>query len=958
MKGCGSDARADRLGGFLFLLLLRQHLANAVALMQVPLVEDRRGDEVGGVGARDDADDVDLGKGLQTLAADEEEEERRHEHRARGQRGPRERLVHGEVTDLAEALVGHDAGVLADSVEDHDGVVDREAHQDHHGGDDFQADLDLPEAGDQEDEQQVMQQRDDGRDTEDQFEAEPEVNQDRARGEDGDPEGQRFELLAGLGAEAGTGDHGVGAGGREGSLEGGFEGFLRGLDFLARAKELDVDDVVVGQGRIGHLLDVGVLEFAFQRAAQLGGVHLILELDFGAVTAREVDAVARGEPAGGEDRDQHDEEDQRRAAPGEPAHADEVDPGLLEDRDFAQREMAELLEPEAAQGVGDGQAGEEVGDQAVGHREGEAEDRTFGELEQDQRREQGGDVGVQNDGVSAMEAEADGLLQRLAGAQFLTDALVNQNVGVHGHADGQQDAADAGEGQRGVGELHQRQDDQNVEDQGEHGDHTGGPVVEDHQRDDEDRTPEEGADAGPDRVHAESGADGAAAFDLQRGLEGAGLEDLDQVGGLILIEAAGDGGAAFGDAFLEVGVGADDAVENDGELVADVVAGDLGELLGALFVELEPDVDRVFDVVGDVFDVGAAQVLAGQFGALVDQDAAFLVFHLTGGRIHAAADLIGEEFGARGDHDAGLDLAIGADDLAVAGVDEVELQLRRLDDGAQDAIGVLFAGDLNADAIVALGVNAGLGDAEGVDAVGNALFGAVEVALELGFEGDAVEFEDNQLTLGEVVGTGGGDDAAAEPLLDDVDDLLGVGGVHLAQAHGEGVGLGFGLGAEVLDIELLIERVDQVVDLVGDGFLLVDDQGDVDAADQVQTQRNGAGAQCLGVFFPCQIRLVLFHPLDVIRIFLLPVLVGHLVGFRRGRRLEGGLGPFHFRRRLAQEHVVARRWEGEPEGEDRDESHDEDTGFRNGLHRWVLSFARKCGAPFERYKTCVLLIIS
>ena len=86
----------------------------------------------------------------------------------------------------------------------------------------------------------------------------------------------------------------------------------------------------------------------------------------------------------------------------------------------------------------------------IAQRDGESLDRTRTEREQTERREQVGNVGVENGGPRFFVAGADRRERRRAVAQFLADAFADQHVGVDGHAERQHDTGDAGHGQRGL----------------------------------------------------------------------------------------------------------------------------------------------------------------------------------------------------------------------------------------------------------------------------------------------------------------------------------------------------------------------------------------------------------------------------------------------------------------------------------------------------------------------------
>src|ERR1051325_10415131 len=82
-------------------------------------------------------------------------------------------------------------------------------------------------------------------------------------------------------------------------------------------------------------------------------------------------------------------------------------------------------------------------------RDRESADRAGAELEQEQRGDDGGEVRVDDRGERAREALLDRRARRLALAQLFADALEHEHVRIDGHAEGQNDAGDAGQRQRG-----------------------------------------------------------------------------------------------------------------------------------------------------------------------------------------------------------------------------------------------------------------------------------------------------------------------------------------------------------------------------------------------------------------------------------------------------------------------------------------------------------------------------
>ena len=78
---------------------------------------------------------------------------------------------------------------------------------------------------------------------------------------------------------------------------------------------------------------------------------------------------------------------------------------------------------------------------------GKALDRSGALQAQDNRRNQRGDVAVQNSGQRLLEACLNGALYRLACADFLPDTGEDNDIGIHGHTDTQNDTCDTRQGQ-------------------------------------------------------------------------------------------------------------------------------------------------------------------------------------------------------------------------------------------------------------------------------------------------------------------------------------------------------------------------------------------------------------------------------------------------------------------------------------------------------------------------------
>src|SRR5690606_23943373 len=140
----------------------------------------------------------------------------------------------------------------------------------------------------------------------------------------------------------------------------------------------------------------------------------------------------------------------------------------------------------------------------------------------------------------AVKAQVYGLLRTGAVAQFFAYALVDQHVGVDGHAQGQGDGGDARQGERGLqhGQHGQQQDD--IERQAYGRKHTHQVVVDD----DEDCNCNEAVQGGVkallDVVGTQAWAYGALFNDFHGGCQGTGTQQQGRVGGFLGGHAAAD----------------------------------------------------------------------------------------------------------------------------------------------------------------------------------------------------------------------------------------------------------------------------------------------------------------------------------------------------------------------------------------------------------------------------------
>src|SRR5215210_2781141 len=146
---------------------------------------------------------------------------------------------------------------------------------------------------------------------------------------------------------------------------------------------------------------------------------------------------------------------------------------------------AEPGEDQVEHPAADEDRGEHRGQQADGQGDGKAADRAGAELEQEEGRDQGRDVAVDDGGQRLLEAEIDRGADRPPCVQLLADALEDEHVGNDRHTDGQDDAGDAGQGERRIERRQAAEQQDDVQDQGEDRIEAAQVVDDQHVEDDE-----------------------------------------------------------------------------------------------------------------------------------------------------------------------------------------------------------------------------------------------------------------------------------------------------------------------------------------------------------------------------------------------------------------------------------------------------------------------------------------
>ena len=227
------------------------------------------------------------------------------------------------------------------------------------------------------------------------------------------------------------------------------------------------------------------------------------------------------------------------------------------------------------------QRGEQAGGHADGERDTETFDRAGAHENEDDGRDERGDVRVEDGAKGFAVTGVERAAQGFAGGEFLADTLEDQHVGVHRHADGEDDAGDAGQRERGADRAHDAEEDDDVQDERHVCDEAGEHVIDQHETGDGDDAIQRGLEAAGDGVFAERRVHFAGGDDGDGDFEGV-FEDAGELLRLFGGEAAADARAAAEDRFVDVRGGINLAVQHDGELVADVFLRDLGEEFRAL----------------------------------------------------------------------------------------------------------------------------------------------------------------------------------------------------------------------------------------------------------------------------------------------------------------------------------------------------------------------------------------
>ena len=262
-----------------------------------------------------------------------------------------------------------------------------------------------------------------------------------------------------------------------------------------------------------------------------------------------------------------------------------------------------------------------------------------------------GHVAVNDGGQTTGKTALEGTIQRFAVFQFFLDALGGDDVGVHAHADGQDDARDAGQGQGKAFKHrevagHKGQRCRHLTGQCDAGQKARQAVQHSHEHHDQRKGDQAGQHHGAQAVLTQAGADGGVAVHGQGKGQCAGVDLACHFNDLLLREGvgcrAGDDGRAVGDGGVDRG-SADVLViqpDADGAIGCCQRSGCIAKGLGTVVGEFQGDIIFRCAAVADGAILGGCTL---DLGAVQDQ---FTVgtAALAEGQVRGGADLLNGGF--------------------------------------------------------------------------------------------------------------------------------------------------------------------------------------------------------------------------------------------------------------------------------------------------------------------------
>src|SRR5690606_2170266 len=226
--------------------------------------------------------------------------------------------------------------------------------------------------------------------------------------------------------------------------------------------------------------------------------------------------------------------------------------------------------------------------QAYADRNGKAPDRAAAKQEQQADRDQSSEVGIQNRSVGLAEALSEGHPGGLATAGFFTDTLIDQDIGIHRHANSEYNSGNPRQGQGRPQQAQYPEHQPDVHCQPDTGDQSPSSVKPYHESNHHGCAQQTGGQPHGDGIAAQIRADGTFLDHMQRRGQGARSQQQSQVTGFFC-------GKPTADLSTSANGAADDrrgnhfTIQHDGQGPTDVVPGHIPEQPGTLVVQFEID---------------------------------------------------------------------------------------------------------------------------------------------------------------------------------------------------------------------------------------------------------------------------------------------------------------------------------------------------------------------------------
>ncbi len=193
---------------------------------------------------------------------------------------------------------------------------------------------------------------------------------------------------------------------------------------------------------------------------------------------------------------------------------------------------------------------------------------------------------VQNGAEGARVTSVNRAAQRFALGEFLADALVNQHVGVHRHADREHATRDPRQRERRANRTHDPEQNNDVGDERDIRRQAGNEVINQHERGHKNDAVDGRMDAAANGVFAKRRINIIGRVNCKRRLERI-LQDIRQPLRLFNGETPSDLAAAAFNRGLDVRGGIQLAVQNDRHPVTNIISRGLGKFLRAIVGERE-----------------------------------------------------------------------------------------------------------------------------------------------------------------------------------------------------------------------------------------------------------------------------------------------------------------------------------------------------------------------------------